>query len=99
MVSPWDSPGKNTGVGCHFLLQGIFPTQGSNPGLLRCGWIPCRLSHQGSLEAHRVAFGYITSGVAVILGPGGRDRVLFLTSAWQIIVDPFQWTYRFLSDL
>ena len=33
---PWDSPGKNTGVGCHFLLQGIFPTQGSNRGLLRC---------------------------------------------------------------
>ena len=33
---PWDSPGKNTGVGCHFLLQGIFPTQGSNPGLLHC---------------------------------------------------------------
>ena len=31
---PSDSPGKNTGVGCHFLLQGIFPTQGSNPGLL-----------------------------------------------------------------
>ena len=30
---PWDSPGKNTGVGCHFLLQGIFPTQGSKPGL------------------------------------------------------------------
>ena len=30
-----DSPGKNTGVGCHFLLQGIFPTQGLNPGLLR----------------------------------------------------------------
>ena len=31
---PWDSPGKNTGVGYHFLLQGIFQTQGSNPGLL-----------------------------------------------------------------
>ena len=31
-----DSPGKNTGVGCHFLLQGIFPTQGSNPGILHC---------------------------------------------------------------
>ena len=31
---PWDFPGKNTGVGCHFLLQGIFPTQESNPGLL-----------------------------------------------------------------
>ena len=31
---PWDSPGKSTRVGCHFLLQGIFPTQQSNPGLL-----------------------------------------------------------------
>ena len=34
LLCPWDSPGKNTGVGCHFLLQGIFPTQGSNPCLL-----------------------------------------------------------------
>ena len=33
---PWDSPGRNTGVGCRCLLQGIFPTQGSHPGLLRC---------------------------------------------------------------
>ena len=32
--SPWAYPSKNTGVGCHLLLQGIFPTQGSNPGLL-----------------------------------------------------------------
>ena len=32
-LCPWDSLGKNTGVGYHFLLQGIFPTQGSNPGL------------------------------------------------------------------
>ena len=34
LLCPWNSPGKNTGVGCHSLLQGIFPTQGSNPGLL-----------------------------------------------------------------
>ena len=34
LLCPWDSPGKNTGVGCHPLLQGIFPTQGSNPRLL-----------------------------------------------------------------
>ena len=33
MDCPWDSPGKNTGVGCHALLQGIFPTQGLNPSL------------------------------------------------------------------
>ena len=44
--SPWDSPGKNTGVGCHFLLQGIFPTQGSNPGLPHCRQTLYRLSHQ-----------------------------------------------------
>ena len=43
-----DSPGKNTGVGCHALLQGIFPTQGSNPGLLHYRWILYCLSHQGS---------------------------------------------------
>ena len=35
-LRPWDFPGKNTGVGCHFLLQEIFPTQGLNPGLLHC---------------------------------------------------------------
>ena len=39
LLCSWDSPGKNTGVGGHSLLQGIFPTQGSNPGLLHCGWI------------------------------------------------------------
>ena len=43
-----NSPGKNTGVGCHFLLQRIFPTQGSNPGLPHCRQILCHLSHQGS---------------------------------------------------
>ena len=35
LLCPWDSPYKNTGVGCHALIQGIFPTQGSNPRLLR----------------------------------------------------------------
>ena len=35
LLCPWDSPGKNTGAGCHFLLQGLFPTQGSNLHLLR----------------------------------------------------------------
>ena len=35
LLCPWDSPGKNTGVGCHALFHGIFPIQGSNPSLLR----------------------------------------------------------------
>ena len=43
-----DSPGKNTGMGCHCLLQGIFPTQGSNLGLLHCRQILYHLSHQES---------------------------------------------------
>ena len=36
LLCPWDSPGQNTGVGCHALLQGIFSTQGSNLGLPHC---------------------------------------------------------------
>ena len=44
----WDSPGKNTGVDCNALLQGIFPTQGSNPSLLHGRQILYQLSHQGS---------------------------------------------------
>ena len=36
LLHPWNFPGKSTGVGCHFLLQRIFPTQGLNPGLLHC---------------------------------------------------------------
>ena len=43
-----DSPGRNTGASYHALLQGIFPTQGSNPGLPHCRWILYHLSHQGS---------------------------------------------------
>ena len=48
-----DSPGKNTGGRCHALLQGIFPTQGSNPGLPLWRQILYRLSHQGSPFPHR----------------------------------------------
>ena len=48
-VTPWtNSPGQNTWVGGPSLLQGIFPTQGSKPGLLHCRWILYQLSHQGN---------------------------------------------------
>ena len=55
LLCPWDFPGKSTGVGCHFLLQGIFPTQGSNPGLPDCSQMLYRLSHQGS-PVHYITF-------------------------------------------
>ena len=45
LYSPWNSSGQNTGVGSPTLLQGIFPIQGSNPGLLRCRRILYQLSH------------------------------------------------------
>ena len=48
LYSPWNSPGQNTGVGSLSLLQGIFPTQGSNPGLPHCRQILYQLSHRGS---------------------------------------------------
>ena len=48
LYSPRNFPGQNTGVGSLFLLQGIFPSQGSNPGLPHCGRILYQLSHEGS---------------------------------------------------
>ena len=48
LLCSWNSPGKDTGVGCHSLLQGIFQTQGLILGLLHCRQIVYRLSHQGS---------------------------------------------------
>ena len=48
--SPWNSPGQNTGVGSLSLLQGIFPTQGLNPGLPHCRPILYQLSHTGTQE-------------------------------------------------
>ena len=46
LLCSWDSPGKNIGLGCHFLIQGIIPTQGSNLVLLHCRQILYHLSDQ-----------------------------------------------------
>ena len=48
LFSPWNSPGQNTGMGSCSLLQGVFPTQGLNPGLLHYRQVLYQLSHQGS---------------------------------------------------
>ena len=56
LLSPWDSPGKNTGMGCHFLLQGVFQTQNSNPYLMspalasRCFTTGATWEHNKSLS-------------------------------------------------
>ena len=59
LLCPWDSAGKNTGVGCHFLLQGIYPTQGSNLGLLHCRWILYHLSHPGEAQVIKDVLKYL----------------------------------------
>ena len=55
MDFPWNSLGQNTGVGSLSVLQGIFPTQESNPGLPYCKWILYQLSHQGSPRVLEIA--------------------------------------------
>ena len=69
---PKDSLGKNTGVGCHALLRGIFPTQGSNPRLLHllcCRWILCPLSHLVSPKTYVPApEGELVPGIMPVIG-------------------------------
>ena len=67
-----DSPGKNTGVDCHALLQGIFPTQGLDPGLPHCRWILYHLSHQGKpIILEWVAYSFSRGSSP----PGNQTRV------------------------
>ena len=57
-LCPYNFPGKNSGVGCHFLLQGIFPTQGLNPGVL-CLLHCCRiLPPEPSVKPVTYGYGY-----------------------------------------
>ena len=78
LLCPWDSPGKNTGVGCHALFQGIFPTQGSNPSLFRLlHWQPGSLP----LEPPGRTIKPLTQGQIV---SGKTDFRPFLSSWLQI---------------
>ena len=56
---PWNPPGQNPGVGSLSLLQGIFPAQGSNPGLLHCRRVLYQLSRQGSPITGEVQLLYV----------------------------------------
>ena len=67
LLCPWDFLGKSTGVGCHFLLQGIFPTQGSNPGLLHCRQTLYRLSHQGIVYLGLSLIWIVISWISLLL--------------------------------
>ena len=88
-----DSPCKNTGVGCHALLQGISPAQGLNPGLPHCRQILYHLSHQESpikpwdspgkntgMDSHFLVWG--------IFLPSGRILVSYIASRFFTTVQP-----------
>ena len=74
----WNSPGQNTGVGSLSLLQGIFPTQGSNPGLPHCRQILYQLSHRGSpLSKQPNTKGKMLQEDKSYILHGDRDPLLF----------------------
>ena len=87
LYSPWNSPGQNTGVGCLSLLQGIFPTQGSNPGLPHCRRILYQLSHQGSPNTS-IQFSSVQSLSRVRLFATPRTAAcqasLSITNSWSL---------------
>ena len=81
LCRPWNSPGQDTGVGRHSLLQGIFPTKGSNPGLPHCRWILYQLSHKASVPEMTGALKTLENQRVTVLGsfnlasgsPSGSD--------------------------
>ena len=95
---PWDSPGKNAGVGCYALLQGIFPTQGLIPGLQHCRYILYHLSHQGSPRILKWV-GYTSS--RGFSQPRNRTRVSCITgrffTSWDTREDQTK-LYFFLNQ-
>ena len=86
LLHPWESPGKNTRVGCHFLLLGVFPTQGSNLGLPHCRQTLYCLSQQGLLLFllkynknidHIFYLGFILEIGNVIMNKMGKSPILY----------------------
>ena len=75
LLCPWDSPGNNTGVGWHFLLQGIFPTQELNPGLLHCMQIFYWLSYD-----------YRDLNLFIISAASHSKWLTFQCEKWSLIV-------------
>ena len=72
LLCPLNFPGENTGGGCHSLLQGIFVTQESNPGLLHCRQILYRLSHQVSQAGLKPTYSALEGGL-LTTGPLGKS--------------------------
>ena len=101
--SPQNFPGQNTGVGCHFLLQGIFPTQESNWGLLHCWQILYQLSYKNKILHKKITILADTDNclsVAICLGFCNiRFRPLkikHMACQWDILETVYATTYYYL---
>ena len=91
VLCPWDSPGKNTGVDCHTLLQRIFPKQGLNPGLLHCRKILYHLSYREVL-AGGFWWRWWWGRWSCLLGTNSVDSLWIVpTGPWQNLAH--QWVY------
>ena len=79
LYNPWNFLGQNTRVDSLFHLQGIFPTQGLNPGLPHCKWILSQLSHTGCQENHKEK----------CLTPGSSVHGIFQASVLELVAISF----------
>ena len=91
-----DSPGKNTGLGCCELLQGIFPIWGWKPGLRHCGWILYHLSYEGSPNKHLIFIYFNVSSVLTMF----PFPLSFLLLVWKpfdlfLIYNIYSYVYTF----
>ena len=93
LLCPWNSPGKNAGVGCHALLQGIFPIQGLNPSLLHCRQILNHLSYQ-----ERTSF-YRSRAIFIFQSPGTSGSQLAFPSLFFLVLPSpaSDWNFLLLS--
>ena len=90
-TSPWNSPGQNIGVGSLSLLQGIFPTQELNPGLLDCRQILYQLSYEES-SFYTVSFPYFSFSFTLVCFY--FQKYGFVSLPWQFPLD----VYKYFSD-
>ena len=84
LLCPWNSPGKNTGVGSHSLCQGIFPIQGWNPGLSYCRQILYHLTHQGKPVSDQVG-----TNSQVFWPPAQHWKTPFHTLEYGLFISAF----------
>ena len=95
LYSPWNSLGQNPGVDSHSLLQGIFPTQGSNPGLSHCRQILYQLSHK---ESPRIlAYPFLSLLQGIFLAQESNQGVLHCR--WILYQLSYQGSPRELKGL